>query len=331
MEISAWVSAIATGVIALATIVYVIVTKETLSSIKSQIGIVNKQLLENIRANSLIIQPIITIGNIIIKINHFTKHHMQDGDWTEYSGTLSIAFQVNNPGLGPAVYVTFSAVLIAYHPRDQFLVGFYSPTIPSIGKQQSADVICDDAGGLSYAMINYGHKFVPPLSYKLIIFALFQDVSSQHHVQYQIFSQVPSILHDKFLSRYENAKSIFFNTLKELGESHKNEIRFQEKDTTISAIPVDHVENIILSKMGTASPILLTDDSVFVKDVASESVLISRGLPDPLKTDKIFETLRNGLALGQQKTKTEREVIEIVVKMFTDNTDNEDPKTHLAE
>jgi len=324
MELSAWVSAMATVIIAFATIVYVIVTKETLRSIKSQIEIVNRQLLENIRANSLMIQPIITIGNVKIKINHFTKHR-EDWmkDWLEYSGTLSITFQVSNPGFGTAICVTLLSVLIATREDEHFYMGFFSQTIPAIEKQQSVEIICNDVDGLSYAMINHKVKYDPPTpSYKIIIFALYQDISSQSHVQYQIFSHVPSILYEKFLSRYESASNIFHNTLEELAKSHDKEINFQEKDTMISAVPVDHLDNIILSKMSTVSPILLTDDLVFIKELPCTSVLVSRGLPDPLKTDKIFDTLKSKLALGVQKSKTEKEIIEVIVKMFTNEKVN---------
>ncbi len=68
MEMSVWITAIATAVIAISTIAYVIITSLTLTSIKSQLAITKKQLSENVRTTSITIQPFLSITKATIKL-----------------------------------------------------------------------------------------------------------------------------------------------------------------------------------------------------------------------------------------------------------------------
>ena len=319
MEASMWVSSFATVVIAVATIVYVYVTRETLISIRSQIKIANNQLLENIRSSTLIIQPVITLSNASIKIKPFSKHRRFWNNQTDYGGNLSVSLKVENQGLGPAFHVILAAVLLSYRPEQQSYVGLFSQAIPAIAKQEQKDVTCNDFSGMSAVIFGEAYnKELPPPSFQLYLFALFQDVSSQSHMQYQIISSIPSNLTEKLVNRVDAQKKLLGYSAELARKSHNKKSIATVNDEKLEFVSVDYFDDIAVENMSKISPILLNEEEVNIEILDYTSKLISRGLPDPLQREKNFETLKKRIAAGKFNAKSEKEVMEYIVKTFSD-------------
>lgn len=323
MENSAWISAIATVVIAIATIVYAVMTVKTLKSINDQIGITKRQLLENIRQNTLIIQPYFSISNINITLNPVADYESSLKPSAEYVGTLSIRLSIENSGLGPAEHVQIAAILVANLGNEQWYSGFFSELVPSVQKQGVIDVTCNDVDGWSHILISGNAK--KESSYKslqLFIFLLFQDISSQNHVQYFVFSRIPQILVNKFGERCANAKEVY-DYIMEKARQHIDEAHvFRDGDQMISAMPESSIGKIVSDNIDDISNMLLKEDSVFLHTGYDSSTLISKGLPDPLTTTKSFGSLKKRLGLGKLGPKDK--AIDVLVKMFTSDENYKD-------
>lgn len=330
MEISVWITAIATTVIAISTIVYVIITTLTLTSIKSQLAITEKQLYENVRTTSLTIQPFLSITKATIKLLA-PKDIQTIGAYFEgYQGTISIKLQIANNGLGPAQNIQVSSFLIANVDDKVQFMGLFSQMIPSLQQQDKFDVTCDDNQDMSHTYISLtGAKGDKLKSLSLAVFQFFQDVSGQRHLQYQIFSQIPEVLKEKLISQAEIAREILnFLTEKAKSPNKINQIsgednilcvpigRNEDESMSFLNMTVDTLKNIALANTDAISSMLLPDEEIELTNTYDSSTLVSQGLPNPLETEKSFETIKKQLLLG--KFKSEKGAIAHIIKEFVE-------------
>lgn len=295
-----WISAISTIVIAIATIVYVVVTKLTLNKIASQVELNRLQVQESQRFSALSVQPFFSVANYLLELYPISDPECVE-DWNEYMGNIAAKFSVINLGLGPAHNVhVFNFLLGTVYDEETkkentYVLGLFLKDSSSIQVDSSKDIYCinDEVSNTFIALLTKNRNEVLK-SLSILLCLVFQDISSQRHIQYFYIPTNPKNLAEAFNNKRKGAEEI----LKFLCE------KAQEKGEYSIGIPFDTIKAITKAESST-----IEEHPAFAKKVIGidtflyDSNIISLGLPYPTETEKRFDAIKSRFVLGSYPSK----------------------------
>jgi len=321
ITVTDWITALSSIMVSIATIAYVIVTKLTLNKISSQVEINRLQVEESRRFSALLVQPFFSIPGFLIKITPPSNPDNIE-DWTEYMGNFIVNFHIKNTGLGPAhnIYV-FSFLLgttILNNNQEDLIdkrtntLGLFSNLITSASVDSKYNVSCQN--DLSHTFISLlTNKDKKLISLDLFVCIVFQDITSQRHLQYfdiPIYHLIDWGL--IFETRHKEANEV----LQFICEEAKKLRQTSYENSDILGIPLEDIKNITKKEHS-----IIRNFPAFKPEIVSIPVddadcrIISLGLPSPTDNEKNFAALKSKLqmASSQDKKSAKDNILEMIM------------------